>query len=91
MKRIPKPSVENDVPYCTRNQCPLFDGRNCHALGHGPDSVVCLPAVQKMLKRNQELAEALDFLGEKIQIIEQAFESRGEGYGFDAQLARFKK
>lgn len=38
------------VPYCSENDCPLYDGKRCYALGHRPD-MLCEPVVAEMAEQ----------------------------------------
>ena len=45
----PAPTWDGKVPRCSRDDCPLYDGKRCMELGFRPDGI-CEPEVVKMGK-----------------------------------------
>lgn len=41
---------KHGVPACTHDECPMYDGKRCRALGHRPVAI-CEPAVRDMAAR----------------------------------------
>lgn len=43
----PQPNIIDGVPFCSDEDCPLYDGKRCEALGASPGNI-CEPAVGSM-------------------------------------------
>lgn len=86
----PQPNIIDDIPYCSSDDCPLYDGKRCEAMGARPGHI-CEPAVGSMAvdlsttlanhavlrRENTSLREAL----ERAKMVLQSFDRVGEpGY-----------
>lgn len=47
---------ENNLPVCTTDECPKFDGKRCAAIGAKPDTY-CEPALISIVRRLHEEVE----------------------------------
>lgn len=48
------PNWDEDIPRCSTDECPSFDGKRCRKLGHRPDGI-CEPAVVEIGKALKNL------------------------------------
>lgn len=49
------PYLDDDgVPYCSTDECPMYDGKRCELLGHRPDGL-CEPEVREIVFRLKQL------------------------------------
>lgn len=56
-----RPRWGDDVPYCSRGDCPLYGGERCEATGFRPDSS-CEPAVIGMADAIRAALGQIDYL-----------------------------
>lgn len=60
-KRLPR--WDGDVPACSTDDCPMFDGKRCEELGTRPDRI-CEPAVNEIVAAARAMVGAFKTVGD---------------------------
>jgi hypothetical protein len=58
-KRLPR--WDDNIPKCSEDDCPMFDGKRCDELGHRP-SLICEPAVREIVTSARNVVGVLAYV-----------------------------